>query len=82
MFDRIVNCIPAEADSIYPAMVTGPWIFSYYIFNEILRFLLPGRSPHSLNGLLLYKNGEEIKKTYSKLYNCKKCSYYRDLKNE
>lgn len=82
MFDRIVKCIPAEADSVYPAMVTGPWIFSYYIFNEILRFLLPGRSPHSLNGLLLYKNGEEIKKTYSKLYNCKKCAYYRDPKNE
>ena len=73
LFDEIVNSIPDDMDSIYPSLVTGPWILAYHIFNEIVRFIIPDKAPRSLNSLLLYRDGIASRQIYKKLSDCDKC---------
>lgn len=58
LYSKIIDNMDGNISSVYPASVTGPWLNSYYLFQEIFRFISGAVKPLSLNGIISFKNGK------------------------
>ncbi|WDV45523.1 ThiF family adenylyltransferase [Clostridiaceae bacterium M8S5] len=52
LYSTMIENLDENVGSIYPAIVTGPWSLSYYLFEEILRYIIGVDKPITMNSFM------------------------------
>lgn len=73
LYSQLIDNMPDTVDSVYPAIVTGPWALSLHLISEILRYLIPNQICKSQNCLISYRNGVEERLPFDACNKCQNC---------